>query len=55
MDLKDVCREWVEIIEDISEQTETEEVHRLLSILVYSITSTSRKISEESSTGNFAA
>ena len=55
MDLKDVCSQWVEIIEDINEQTETEEVHRLLAILIYSITNTSRKISEESITGNFAA
>lgn len=46
LDLKDVCSQWVEIIEDITEQTETEEVHRLLAILVYSITNTSRKISE---------
>ena len=55
LDLKDVCSQWVEIIEDINEQTDTTEVHRLLAILVYSITNTSRKISESEITGHFAA
>ena len=46
LNIKDVCSDWVEIIEDISDQTEPDEVQRLLAVLVYSITNTSRKLSE---------
>lgn len=46
IDLRDACSQWIEIIEDINSQTDLEETNKLLSVLIYSITSASRKINE---------
>ena len=43
-ELRTVTTDWIEIIEDIQATDNLEEINKLLSVLVYSITETSRRV-----------